>query len=181
MTDLLFHLKVTLGILVGYTAFVALNGYLAGHGQFSGGVVLVYLPAGLRLLLTLLFGWNALAGLLLGSVAAIYFFHFPFDLDRALVGGMLTVIAPYIAYLSAQRLFGIEPELRNLDARKLLFCVLLYALVNALLLGLWVDHVMELGQMITTVRKVFVADLLGALIVIYALKTLLSWRRGAAP
>ncbi len=181
MTDLSFHLRVTLGIFVGYTAFVALNAYLAGYGQFSGGVVLVYLPAGLRLLLTLLFGWDALAGLLLSSVAAIYYFHFPFDLDRALVGGMLTAIAPYIAYLAARRVFRIEPELRNLDARKLLFCVVLYALVNALLLGLWVDHVMKLGQPATTVRQVFVADLLGTLIVVYALKILLSLRRRAAP
>lgn len=180
MTDLWFHLKVTFGILVGYTLFVALNAYLAGHGRFSGGVVLVYLPAGLRLLLTLVFGWTAFAGLLLSSVAAIYFFHFPFELERALVGGVLTVVAPYIAYLSAQRLFGIEPSLRSLDARKLLFCVLLYALVNALLLGLWVDHVMGLGQPASIVRKVFVADLLGAIVIIYALKIVLALRRNAA-
>lgn len=125
-------------------------------------------------------GWSAFVGLLLSSVAAIYFFHFPYDLQRSLVGGALTVIAPYIAYLSAQRLFGIEPMLRNLDARKLLFCVLLYAAVNALLLGLWVDHVMALGQPAATIRKVFVADLLGALVVIYALKIILAWRRGTA-
>lgn len=44
LTDLSFHLRTALGILLGYTAFVALNAWLA-HGQFSGGVVLVYRPA----------------------------------------------------------------------------------------------------------------------------------------
>jgi uncharacterized membrane protein len=137
----------------------------------SAGINWVFLPAGIRLLATLLFGLAGFEGLLLAGLY-LNFFHFEFQSEfRAWSGAFAGATAPYIAYLFAKHWFDLRAGLQGLTLRRLLFTgalcgVLSPAFHHALMWVLTgtVDWA-ALGTMI-------VGDLVGILIVLSIAKGL---------
>ena len=163
---------------VGITiiAFIGLNSINeAVFIQFeqSNGVNWVFLPAGIRLLATLLFGFAGFAGLLLASLY-LNFHHFVFQDDvRALSGAVAAAGGPYLAYLFAKHWFDLGPRLRNLTAQRLLFTGALCGLMSPVFhhAFMWVQTGLvdwtALAAMIT-------GDIVGILIVLYVAKGLIT-------
>ncbi len=152
----------------------ALNEWLFAGSEFVRGINWIYLPAGMRLLCTLLFGGAGALGVLLASCLTSLLYYFPGDLERALFGAAISAAAPYLVYLLAQKIFGLRASLANLSAHRLLWLAVLYALASPLLLhvGFWLR-----GDMHGTLHGflvMFIGDLLGSLVVLYAVKLLLS-------
>lgn len=86
----------------------------------SSGINWIFLPAGVRLLATLLFGFSGFLGLLLASVY-LNFHHFYFQNEaRAVYGAVAGAGGPYLAYLFAKHWFDLRPRLGNLTAQRLL-------------------------------------------------------------
>lgn len=142
--------------------------------EFAPGINWVYLPAGMRLLCTLLFGGAGAVGLLIVSWGVNFLYFFPDDGLRAFMGGILSTVAPYMVYLMAQRAYGLKASLANLTPRRLLVCCLAYSVASPALLHLWfwlhgddVDLARGLCVMIA-------GDLIGTIIVVYAAKALLA-------
>jgi hypothetical protein len=87
----------------------------------SVGITWVFIPAGIRLLSTMFFGFAGFEGLLL---AGIYLnnFHFAFDSDfRVWSGALAGALGPYLAALLVKHWFVLEPRLKGLTAHRLLF------------------------------------------------------------
>ncbi|WP_231969361.1 hypothetical protein [Polynucleobacter necessarius] len=63
-----------------YAFLFYLNGWLTNSWTCDLGVKWIYLPAGLRLFLTLIFGFSGAAGIALASFLISYFGDFPGDL-----------------------------------------------------------------------------------------------------
>jgi hypothetical protein len=140
--------------------------------EFAPGINWVYLPAGVRLLATLLFAELGAIGLLLVSWAVSFLIFFPDDPVRAFAGGIVAAVAPYAVYLAARRLWGLEPNLANLTPAKLLGLALAYAVASPVLHHAWfVLH--GDAYSLKGLFAMFVGDLNGSLIVLYAGKTLL--------
>jgi hypothetical protein len=94
---------------VGFTTIIFLgfnwiNELFFIRFEQSNGINWVFLPAGIRLLATLLFGFAGFAGLLLAGIY-LNFHHFVFDAGfRAWSGAIAGAGGPYLAYLFAKAL-----------------------------------------------------------------------------
>jgi hypothetical protein len=150
-----------------------LNDWLFRQLEFAPGINLVYLPAGIRLLCTLLFGEAGAVGLLLFSWWIGFAWYFPNDFMRAFMGGILTALAPYLVYRVAHRAWGFDATLRNLTPRRLLLLALLYSLANPLLHHLWFAWRGQ-DDLLRGFAAMAVGDLTGTLILLYALRAVLA-------
>lgn len=139
----------------------------------SNGINWVFLPAGIRLLATLLFGFAGFLGLLLVSVY-LNFHHFAFDDNvRAVSGALAAAGGPYLAYLFAKHWFDLGPRLKNLTAQRLLFTGVLCGLMSPIFhhAFMWV----KTGAVDWTALAVMITgDIVGILIVLYAAKGLIT-------
>ena len=123
------NLKVEIARHAGYVgltmiAFLGLNWLnelLFLPFEQSNGINWVFIPAGVRLLATLLFGLAGFEGLLLAGLY-LNFHHFAFDSEfRAWSGALAGALGPYLASLFARHWFDLRPRLRGLTVRRLLF------------------------------------------------------------
>lgn len=140
--------------------------------EHSNGVNWIFLPAGIRLLGTLLFGFAGFVGLLLVSLY-LNFYHFVFpDEVRALSGAIAAAGGPYLAYLFAKHWFDLQPRLGGLTAQRLLFTGVLCGIVSPAFhhAFIWV----QTGQVDwLALTAMIVGDIAGILIVLYAAKGLI--------
>lgn len=89
--------------------------------EHSNGINWVFIPAGIRLLSTLLFGIAGFEGLLLAGIY-LNFHHFEFHSDfRAWSGALAGALGPYLASLFAKHWFDLRPRLQGLTVQRLLF------------------------------------------------------------
>lgn len=162
-----------LATLVLFLVMLWLNDWLFRRLEFAPGINYVYLPAGMRLLCTLLFAENGALGLLLASWLVDFLYFFPQDFERAFVGGIVATVAPYLVYRLARRFWGLDPLLRNLTPRRLLALALAYAIANPLLQHLWFA-LRGQHDLLRGFAAMAIGDLIGTLIVLYVLRGLLA-------
>ncbi len=162
-----------LGTIVLFLSMLWLNDALFRWLEFAPGINYVYLPAGMRVLCTLLFAENGALGLLIASWLVDFLFFFPEDFERAFAGGVFSTVAPYLVYRIARRFYGLEATLRNLTSRRLLVLALAYSIASPLLHHLWFAW---RGQhdLLRSFAAMAIGDLTGTLIVLYVLKGLLA-------
>lgn len=172
------HWRIAAGTALAFLIFTGLNHLFFHTFEHVRGIDWVYLPAGIRLLCTLLFGFTGSVGLFLGSCLAAFLYYFPDEPTRALVGSTISAFAPYLAYVLAQTTMRLRPTLSNLTARKLLACALLYAGCNTLLHLLWFIATGDPGPHPWHSSAIMLmGDLSGSLIVVYLFKHILSATR----
>lgn len=141
------------------------------RAEFLQGIGWVYLPAGTRLLCTLLFGRAGAIGLLISGWLACYFYYFPGDALRATTGAIAGAIGPYVIYLIAQKYLGLRDSLTNLTPSRLLICAAGCSLASPLLHHIWFAVHDDPGGF----AVMFAGDLLGTLIVLYTAKGVLKF------
>lgn len=174
MSNLRVQLSMVAATMLLFSLMLLVNTWLFTRFEFAAGISWVYLPAGMRLLCTLLFAEAGAVGLLLISWLVCFFYFFPDDYLRSFMGGILAAAAPYLAYRVARTGFGLHASLTNLSGPRLLACVVGYAVASPLLHHLWFAlHGGTQGLLHSFVAMV-VGDLSGTLIVIYAAKALLA-------
>jgi hypothetical protein len=176
MRDLRMHATMVLATMVMFIALLAINEWLFARLEFVPGINWVYLPAGIRLLSTLLFAESGAIGLLLVSWLVSFFYFFPNDPMRAFAGGILATVAPYGVYRFAQWRFGLAASLVNLTPLRLLGLAVLYSVASPLIHHVW--FAMQGQQdLLRGFVVMFAGDLNGTLIVLYTAKLLLSLPR----
>ncbi|MGE8615375.1 MAG: hypothetical protein ACN6PF_23980 [Achromobacter veterisilvae] len=171
------HLKWALITVVIFLLSLLANEVIFTSSEFIRGINWVYLPAGVRLLSTLLFGFAGATGLLIASWIACFYYFFPDDFVRSAVGGVIATIAPLAAYLVASDVLKMGRNLRNLTPLGLLFCVFLYALLNSALHYLWAIVSETSPPSFDILLVMFVGDASGAIVMCYAMKGLLAGMR----
>lgn len=167
------QLAMGLATIALFVTFIALNEWLFRRFELVRGVNWIYLPAGIRLVCALLFAEAGALGLLAVGWAAGHFFFFPGDPQRAFVGGVLTALAPWLVYRGARHFYGLEASLANLTPARLLVLGVACSLVNPLLHHLYFAARGQPG-LAQGFAAMFVGDLLGTLVVLYAAKAVLS-------
>lgn len=152
------------------TLFV--NEWLFSRLEQVRGINWIYLPAGVRLLCTLLFAEAGALGLLIVSWLVCFFYFFPDEWGRSLYGGLAAALAPYAAFCAARRKLGLASSLRQLTPQRLLWLSALYAVTNALLHQGWPLLTGE-GVSLQGGFAMMLGDFNGTLIVLYVCKLLL--------
>jgi hypothetical protein len=164
------HLAVICGTALAFLLTLVANEWIFQHSQFVRGVNWIYLPAGVRLLCTLLFGAMGAIGILLASLIGYFFYSFPNDPVRATAGAIISALAPYLVYLFAMCKLGLRPSLVNLTAGRLLFLILLYSLAGPVMQETWNVLSGDIENAGARLVVMFIGDLSGALIIVYMLK-----------
>lgn len=153
-----------------YALAFGINSFLMDSLTFSVGVNWVFLPAGLRLLLTLLFGFSGAIGIALTSVLIAINFYFQHDLISGIGAGLIGGLAPYFANLFVFKNLSLTSNLETLDGSKLLNCIFIYSLISPILHQAWFFIRGINDNFIEQVGVMFIGDLVGTLIVIYLAK-----------
>ncbi|MFM0204971.1 MASE1 domain-containing protein [Paraburkholderia fungorum] len=173
MASLRLHFCSVVGTAAVFIFALWANQDIFTHSEFVRGVNWIYLPAGIRLLATLLLGGDGALGLLLASWLVNCFYFFPNDVVRSFMGGIIAAVAPYAVYRLAQEFYGLRSSLTNLTAKRLLVLVLAYSVASPLLHHIWFFLRGDTQDIFNRFIAMFVGDLLGTLIVIYTMKFLL--------
>lgn len=163
-----FSMVVTTVIIFLLVLF--LNESIFIHSEFVRGINWVYLPAGVRLLCTLLFGGAGAIGLLIASWLSCVYYYFPDDPVRSAVGSLISAGAPYLVYLYARHTYGLRASLSNLGPQALLVCAMAYALANSLLHHIWFLASGDTADWASGFAIMLIGDLAGSLLVLYTMK-----------
>ncbi len=157
-----------------YFSLFYLNDWLFSSMELHSGANWIFLPAGVRLLCTLLFAGEGAIGLLLASIAiAMVGGSISSDWITALGAACVSAGAPYLAYRLALR-SGLPDTLERLTAGGLSLLAVGYAFANASLHSAWFawrDHFPSFWQGFTTM---FIGDLIGTLLMVYTMKLVLA-------
>lgn len=150
-----------------------LNQLIFSTLEFAPGVNWIFLPAGLRLLSTLLLAEEGAIGLLLASLLITQFIYPSMDIITGLGASFISAGSPYLTYRLAL-LYGMPSGLQHLTAGRLSALIVIYAAMSSFLHQLWyVERGMSLNLM-SGFGAMFIGDLVGSLIIIYVMKMLLT-------
>jgi len=177
MDNILGQGKWALTTTILFLASLAVNEWVFTNLEFVRGINWIYLPAGVRLVSTLLLGLPAAIGLLIGSWIACFFYYFPDDFVRSVAGGMMAAAAPYLAYRWARAALHLRPDLGNLTAWRLIVCAVAYALVNSAIHHAWFFFQGERAALPGGFVAMFTGDVTGSLFVLYTLKAVAAMFR----
>lgn len=98
-----------------WAVFWFVNKMLLSEALVTTGISLIYIPAGVRLLLVLVFGvWGALGVFIADPILFLNEFGSGAPLE-VIVNSAISGFGPFIAIKAAGRLFGISPELEGLS------------------------------------------------------------------
>ena len=159
-----------------YYGFFRLNAYAFHAFVVHPGASWIFLPAGLRLLCTLLFGAEGAIGLLLASALLVVVDFPPMDPLTLVVAPLLSAGAPYLVYRLALR-SGMPATLVQLTPMKLTQLAVVYAFASAGLHSIWFALRGVHPDLLGGFAAMFIGDLVGTLIMLYAIKVLLALLR----
>ena len=165
----LFLVGVLISALL-YSALFFVNDWLTGTVKYDLGVSWIYLPAGLRLFLILIFGLAGAFGIAIASFTISYFGVFPPDLVTCIGIGLISGFAPLLAKWVVVSNTHISNDLSNLSLQKIIICVVVYALVSAGLHQYWFElRDLESGSL-NHFLVMFVGDIAGSILLIALIK-----------
>jgi hypothetical protein len=153
-----------------YSALFFLNDWVTEAIKYDLGVSWIYLPAGLRLFLILIFGFTGAIGIAVASFAISYYGVFPPDLITCIGIGLISGFAPLLAKWIVVTNVNISNDLSNLSLQKILFCIVVYAFISAGLHQWWfVLRGLESGSL-NHFLVMLVGDIAGSILLIALIK-----------
>ena len=170
MSESRLNLTLIVATLVLHGTMMVLNEVFFRDAEFLQGIGWVYLPAGTRLLCTLLFG---AIGLLVSGWIACYCYYGPGDAVRATTGTIAGALGPYLVYAIARREYGLAASLANLTPGRLLACAAACSVASPALHHIWFALHGD-SQLLPGFLVMCIGDFVGTLIVLYTAKGLLA-------
>ena len=153
-----------------YSALFFFNDWVTEAVKYDLGVSWIYLPAGLRLFLILIFGLAGAIGIAAASFAISYFGVFPPDLVTCLGIGLISGFAPLLAKWLIVSNIPINNDLSNLSIQKIILCIIVYALMSAGLHQFWFElRDLESGSL-NHFLVMFIGDIAGSILLIALIK-----------
>lgn len=181
LSRLQLHLAMVAITFVLFLTMVWVNEVFFNATFYIQGINWFYLPAGVRLLATLLFGFSGTIGLLLASWGVNFWYFFPHDFSRSFVGGLIGAFAPYMVYVMARHFFGLKGTLGNLTPGRLMICIVVFAISSPLMHHTWFHLQDAQAHDWTGFYVMALGDFLGSVVLCYALKLWLNRRPPRAP
>ncbi|AXF19066.1 hypothetical protein [Paraburkholderia caledonica] len=174
MSSLRLHFWSISGTLFAFLVSLWINQAVFSHTSFVRGINWIFLPSGVRLLGTLLVGFDGFVGLLVGGLLMDFIYWFPHDPVRAIAGAILGSLAPYLVYRLALERYDLKASLTNLTPKRLLILAVAYSVANPFLHHIWFALQGNTENIVESFIMMFVGDLTGALIMLYAMKGILA-------
>ena len=161
-----------------YTLLFYINSWITTELVFGLGVNWIYLPAGLRLFLTLIFGLPGAIGIAIASTLISYYGELSSDLAICIGTGLISGFAPYLARIFVFSNVKLESDLSNLNLQKLLLCIVIYALMSAGLHQYWYATVgLKNTGSVNHFAVMAIGDVMGSILLIALIKSGLDLMR----
>jgi hypothetical protein len=145
-----------------WVIFYHLSIDVLAYFAFNDETFWVFLPAGIRLVAVILFGWLGVVGLFIGNVLT----PDDFPLGHVLLLSAVSALSPKLALISGRRLLHLPPTLTSLNPFHLLVLALMASCYNALMrVGLM--QLLGHSQPLFNLLPMFVGDLVGTFIIFY--------------
>ena len=161
-----------------YTLLFYINSWITTELVFGLGVNWIYLPAGLRLFLTLIFGLPGAIGIAIASTLISYYGELSSDLAICIGTGLISGFAPYLARIFVFSNVKLESDLSNLNLQKLLLCIVIYALMSAGLHQYWYATLgLENTGSVNHFAVMAIGDVMGSILLIALIKSGLDLMR----
>lgn len=152
---------------LGYAGLYYFNGWLFEHAVVTEHISWVFLPAAVRMIAVLVFGWVGVAGLFIGSISVIPDLV-QSDLAQALTLATLSSVPALVAARGVQRLLGVSTTLAGITGRQLLCFGFAGGLVNSLSHTAYFTWRAGNLEPLAGFGPMFVGDTLGTVLVLYA-------------
>jgi hypothetical protein len=176
----LFLLGVFISALL-YSTLFFFNDWITETVKYDLGVSWIYLPAGLRLFLILIFGLAGAIGIAAASFAISYFGAFPAELVTCIGIGLISGFAPLFAKWVVVSNTYISNDLSNLSMQKILLCIAIYALMSSGFHQYWfMLRDLESGS-INHFLVMFAGDVAGSILLIALIKYGIDLMRRGVP
>lgn len=176
---LLSSFSVVLGTAAFWCASNIVNMYLMSFSNFATGIDLVYLPAGVRLVIVMMFGiWGAVGIFLANPILYEMQFGASSTID-VIVNSLICGFAPFFTVKIFCRLAGIDVAIQQLRAIHFPLLALAVSIVTPVLLNL---YFIAAGMKNTTgflanVTAMVTGDFLGCFLLIVLVRiVILVWR-----
>ncbi len=160
------------GVALAYWLLYHLNAWIFASFSFTTTIAWIFLPAAIRMIAVLLFSWRGVAGLFIGTLATCVPV-FGVTNVHTYVYPTLSAFAPMLAMSLGVYLMKIKADLCGLTARQLFALALIGALFNSVAHNLYFQYSGSAQSWLTGLLPMFVGDLVGTLIVLYAAAAIL--------
>lgn len=158
--------KTTIVCALVYALLFYANDWLTAFLEVAPGVNWIYLPAGLRLFLVLIFGLSGAIGIAIASTLITLGRDLSDDIIGIVGIGLISGFGPYLARRMVIRNLKINADLSNLNIQMIAISVLVFALLSTGLHQLWFVLIgIPSGSFSNTVAML-IGDILGALLFI---------------
>lgn len=169
-----FTLTTLLATALVYFLLDAVNRALFSPAALTSGESWIYLPAGLRLAFILIFMGTGAMGIALASCAIGLIQLTGMDPVTVLGAGLISGFSPWLARVICLEKFKLDTQLHHLNLAALVKMALTFAALNAVMQQLWFALCDPTTHFFEAAAKMFMADMLGTILLLYIVKYSLS-------
>lgn len=120
-----------------YMAFFYFNQTITTPLEEAKGVNWIFLPAGLRIFLTLILDYSGAIGLAIASLLINYIGFYELDLTSTLGIAIICGVAPLLGRHFVIHNLNIQADLSNISMKQLLLIIIAYSLLSSGLHQIW--------------------------------------------
>lgn len=131
-----FLLEVALGAAL-YMGFFYFNQFITAPLEEAKGVNWIFLPAGIRIFITLIFDYSGAIGLAIASLLINYIGFYELDLISTLGVALICAVAPLLGRHFVIHNLKVKADLSNISMNQLLAIIIAYSLLSSGLHQLW--------------------------------------------
>ena len=157
------NLLESLGVMIAWVLLYKFNMWAFKSLAINSFVSWIFLPAFIRMLSVLLFGWSGVAGLILGATITSP----PIEIVHSLPLAFISGLAPMLAYKICQHILKLSNSLEGIRGLDLIILAFSGALTCVALNGLYFSQHNLPANFTTCLLPMFFGDMLGSLIMLY--------------
>jgi hypothetical protein len=120
-----------------YLAFFYFNQFITASLEDARGVNWIFLPAGIRIFITLIFDYSGAIGLAIASLIINYFGYYQADLITTIGIAIICGVSPLLGRHFVIHNLRVQVDLSNISFKQLLGSVLAYSLLSSGFHQLW--------------------------------------------
>lgn len=154
-----------IGVAIVWTLLFKLNMWVFKSLEVNHFVSWIFLPAFIRILSVLLFGWAAVIGLIIGAIITSQ----PADIGHTspYLLAIISGVGPMIAVRFCEYILKLPPTLIGIRPSHLFIFAITGAFVNVSLNGYYFALHQLPSHPITCLSPMFIGDMLGSIIMLY--------------
>jgi hypothetical protein len=158
-----------IAVALFWLLFYRLSLWVFSYFEYNPRTYWIFLPAGIRMISVLIFGWVGVLGLFIGAIITN-----EAEISSHVVNiAAISALAPMVAKRTCMWGFNIKATLQGLTSKQLLIFAFVGALSNALFSNLYF-YLYGISESIYDFLPMFIGDLAGTIIILYLSKGLLT-------